>query len=465
MERIRAAEVASQPGIPRDTFLTYTRNVITHYGWHSRRRLDTGTLSTAYLVERVDLKHVVHARTQGEAGIMKNELQHSVAVLGLPLANLTAKEAVDEIEKLILSRGSHQVATANLDFWVNSLSDVHVHRIIAGCSLVLADGMPLVWISRLLGKPLKERVSGVDMVPQLAELSARKGYGIFLLGGKPGVAERATQVLQRMHPGVNIVGHHAPPLADLERMDHGDTLERIRAAKPDILLVAFGNPKQEKWIWMHARRMGVPVSIGIGGSMDMLVGDVQRAPRWMRRSGLEWLGRCVQEPKRLLPRYARNFAGLATRLPIALVANLLQRPHRGTSEVRSTNDNGIVHLYLQGNLDADTMSASIDQAVANCIAAGQLLVVHLWKLRYASADGLGALLDARQRMLASGLSLTLAGVSTRVRLLFSALCLEPLFDEFQMERGPIALGRKARRVEGFVRLMEKEASLPAESKG
>src|SRR5580698_7070699 len=199
------------------------------------------------------------------------------------------------------------------------------------CTGSLPAGMPLVWISRLLGNPLKERVSGADMVPQLAELSAKKGYSIYLLGGRPGVAERATKVLQEMHPGVNIVGHHAPPLADLERMDHGDTLDRIRAAKPDILLVAFGNPKQEKWIRMHAKRLGVPVSIGIGGSMDILIGNLRRAPEWMRRCGLEWLGRCMQEPARLLPRYARNFSGLALRLPLALMVNLIQRPRREPS--------------------------------------------------------------------------------------------------------------------------------------
>ena len=372
---------------------------------------------------------------------MSKKLQHSVAVLGLPLANVTADEAVEQIEELILSGGTHQVATANLDFWLNSRNDVHLHRIIAGCSLGLPDGMPLVWISRLLGNPLKERVSGVDLVPQLAELSAKKGYGIFLLGGREGVAERAKQVLEETYPGVNIVGHHAPPLADLERMDHGDTLERIREAKPDILLVAFGNPKQEKWIRMHAKRLGVPVSIGIGGSMDILIGNVQRAPKWMQRSGLEWLGRCIQEPGRLLPRYARNFNGLVVRLPIALVANLLQRPHRGPSAVNRTSDTGMVHLHIQGNLEAETANV-IDRAVAGCIGAGQLLVIHLRELEYASAEGLGALLDARQRLLASGLSLTLTSVPARIKLLFSAWCLEPLFDEFKIEREQIALGKK-----------------------
>jgi N-acetylglucosaminyldiphosphoundecaprenol N-acetyl-beta-D-mannosaminyltransferase len=395
---------------------------------------------------------------------MSKKLQHSVAVLGLPLANVTANEAVEQIEELILSGGTHQVATANLDFWLNSLNDVHLHRIIAGCSLVLPDGMPLVWISRLLGNPLKERVSGVDLVPQLAELSAKKGYGIYLLGGRPGVAERASLVLEEMYPGVRIVGHHAPPLADLERMDHGDTLERIRAAKPDILMVAFGNPKQEKWIRMHAKRLGVPVSIGIGGSMDMLIGNVKRAPKWMQRSGLEWLGRCIQEPARLLPRYARNFSGLALRLPIALLANVLQRPYRGLSAVNRTSDTGMVHLHIQGNLEAETANA-IDRTVTNCVAGGQLLVVHLRELEYASAEGLGALLDARQRLLATGLSLTLASVPARMKLLFSAWCLEPLFDEFKLEREQIALGRRVRQAASFATLVEKESGLPAEIEG
>ena len=394
---------------------------------------------------------------------MNNELQHSVAVMGLPLANVTEEEAIDQIEKLVLSGGTHQVATANLDFWLNSLHDVHLHRIIAGCSLVLPDGMPLVWISRMLGKPLKQRVSGADMVPMLAALSAKKGYGIYLLGGKPGVGARAAEVMQERYPGVNIVGHHAPPLADLERMDHGDTLERIRAAKPDILMVAFGNPKQEKWIRMHSKRLGVPVSIGIGGSMDMLIGDVKRAPRWMQRSGLEWLGRCMQEPKRLMPRYGRNFRGLALKLPVAVAASFLQRPHRGPSALARSGDSGMVHLHVQGNLDAST-AVAIDRTVEGCIEGGQLLILHLSELAYASPEGLGALLDARQRMLTMGLSLTLTGVPKRMKLLFSAWCLEPLFDEFRLERERFALGKRAARRSAFASLVSKETAVPVKLK-
>jgi N-acetylglucosaminyldiphosphoundecaprenol N-acetyl-beta-D-mannosaminyltransferase len=387
---------------------------------------------------------------------MSNNLQRSVAVMGLPLANLTASESVDRIEELILSGGAHQVATANLDFWLNSLHDVYLHRIIAGCSLVVPDGMPLVWISRLLGKPLKERVSGVDLVPMLAELSAKKGYGIYLLGGRKGVGDRFKELMEAKYPGVNIVGHHSPPLADLERMDHGDALDRIRAVKPHILLVAFGNPKQEKWIRMHAKRLGVPVSIGIGGSMDMLVGDLQRAPKWMQRVGLEWFGRCMQEPTRLFPRYARNFQGLLTKFPRAIAARTLQRPHRGPSSVKRTSDAGMIHLHVQGNMEQD-IEITLNRAVTSCVASGQLLVIHLQHLKYASTEGLGALLTARQKMLAAGLSLTLSGASPRMKTLFSAWCLEPLFEEFTLDRGGFAVPLQPKKASLFAALVGKEA--------
>jgi N-acetylglucosaminyldiphosphoundecaprenol N-acetyl-beta-D-mannosaminyltransferase len=225
---------------------------------------------------------------------MKRLLEHPIAVLGLPLDSLTAEQAIDAIEGLILSGGTHQVATANLDFWLNSLADQHLHRIIAGCSLVLADGMPLVWVSKLMGCPLAERVTGVDLVPRLAKLSAEKGYRIFLLGGRENVAERAARLLEELHPGTRIVDTYAPSEETMALLDHSEILGRIHAARPDILLVALGNPKQEKWIWMHRKRLGVPVAIGVGGSFEILVGDVRRAPKWVQRVGMEWAMRTVQ---------------------------------------------------------------------------------------------------------------------------------------------------------------------------
>jgi N-acetylglucosaminyldiphosphoundecaprenol N-acetyl-beta-D-mannosaminyltransferase len=361
---------------------------------------------------------------------MNRNSKRPIAVLGLPLDSLTASQAVDAVEHLIQSGGTHQVATANLDFWLNSLADQHLHRIIAGCSLVLPDGMPLVWASKLLGCPLAERVTGVDLVPRLAALSAKKGYGIFLLGGKGDVAERAAAFLRKRYPGVRIVGTYAPTEENMARLDHSEILHRIHVAKPDILLVALGNPKQEKWIWMHRKRLGVPVAMGVGGSFEILVGDVLRAPQWVQRCGLEWAMRFVQEPSRLGPRYFRDFIGLARRLPMTLVAAWMQRPYLGHSHVTTVNTPQVMHVYVHGRLSADS-TVALHEAMNASIANGLVMVVHLQAVRQVTAAGLGALMDVRRQLLDAGLSLALAGLNFKLRFLLHAWCAQPLFDEWQ----------------------------------
>jgi N-acetylglucosaminyldiphosphoundecaprenol N-acetyl-beta-D-mannosaminyltransferase len=371
---------------------------------------------------------------------MRDSLEQPVAVMGLPIASLTVNEAVDALEKLIHSGGSHQVCTTNVDIWLNALSDVHMHRIVAGSSLVLADGMPLVWASKLLGCPLAERVTGVDLVPRLAELSARKGYGIFLLGARPGVAARVARLLERNYPGARIVGAYAPPEKNLAQMDHEEILEQIHAAKPDILLGAFGNPKQEKWIWMHRRQLGVPVSIGVGGSFDMLVGDMRRAPRWIQHCGLEWAMRFMQEPMRLGPRYARDFFGLVRYLPQALLAAWWQRSFRGPSRVTTASTREVMHVNVYGRFDGETVAA-VREATRASIAHGLVMVVHLQTVRQTTIAGFGVLLDARRQLLDAGLSLSLAGMNLKTRFALHAWRLQPLFDEWQ----PAISRRRSRR--------------------
>jgi N-acetylglucosaminyldiphosphoundecaprenol N-acetyl-beta-D-mannosaminyltransferase len=368
---------------------------------------------------------------------MMRNLKHPISVLGLPLDSLTANETVEAIEGLILSGGTHQVATANLDFWLNSLADRHLHRIIAGCSLVLPDGMPLVWVSKLLGCPLAERVTGVDMVPRLADLSVRKGYGIYLLGGKGDVAERAKKLLEARFPGVHIVGTFAPTEEEMARLDHSEILDRIHLAKPDILLVALGNPKQEKWIWMHRKRLGVPVAMGVGGSFEILVGDVVRAPRWIQKCGLEWAMRFVQEPARLGPRYIRDFVGLGRKLPLTLLAAWMQRPYLGESHVSTASTPQVMHVYAHGKLSAEIASA-MQQAASDSIANGVVMVVHLQAVKQITAAGLGVLLGIRRQALDAGLTLSLAGLTMKHRFLLHAWCTQPLFDEWE---STIASGR------------------------
>ena len=361
---------------------------------------------------------------------MTRTLKHPIAVLGLPLDSLTAAEAVEAIDGLIHSGETHQIATANLDFWLNSLSDRHLHRIIAGCSLVLPDGMPLVWVSKLLGCPLSGRVTGVDLVPALAELSARKGYGIFLLGGKGNVAERAKVLLEKMYPGTRIVGTFAPTEEEMAQVDHSEILQRIQATKPEILLVALGNPKQEKWIWMNRKRLGVPVAMGVGGSFEIIAGDVRRAPRWIQNFGLEWAMRFVQEPGRLGPRYLRDFMGLGRRLPLTLLAGWMQRPYLGISHVNTVTTPQTMHVYLHGKLCSQT-APELMQAGEASVAGSLVMVVHLQGVRQITAAGLGALMSVRRQLLDSGLTLSLADLSFKHRFLLHAWCADPLFDEWE----------------------------------
>jgi N-acetylglucosaminyldiphosphoundecaprenol N-acetyl-beta-D-mannosaminyltransferase len=234
----------------------------------------------------------------------------SVALLGVPFDNVTIAQALDRIEEMIAARQPRYVVTANVDFCIQALEDVELRRILFDADLVLCDGTPLLWASRLFGNPLPERVAGADLVPLLLERAANKGYRVFFLGGSPQVAERAMERLQAQYPHLVIAGQYAPPFRPLLDMNHEEISERIRAARPDVLFVSFGCPKAEKWIAMHYRGLGVPVCMGVGATIDFLAGHVRRAPAWMQRMGAEWVYRLAQEPRRLWGRYAKDLRRL-----------------------------------------------------------------------------------------------------------------------------------------------------------
>lgn len=233
-------------------------------------------------------------------------LPRSVAVLGVPFDRVTIAEAVEKIEEMIASQKPHYVVTANVDFLIQARKDVELRRILVAADLVLCDGAPIVWASRWLGSPLPERAAGSDVIPCLMRAAAEKNLRVFFLGAGPGVAAAAAQRLEAEYPTLKI-DHFSPPFGKLADLDHGEMISRVRAASPDILLVSFGCPKQEKWISMHYGALGVPVSIGVGATLDFLAGRVNRAPAWMQHSGTEWIYRLMQEPRRLFRRYASDF--------------------------------------------------------------------------------------------------------------------------------------------------------------
>jgi N-acetylglucosaminyldiphosphoundecaprenol N-acetyl-beta-D-mannosaminyltransferase len=181
-------------------------------------------------------------------------------------------------------------------------------------AFLVADGMPMIWYSRFTRQPLPERVAGSDLIYLLCRRAAKRGHRVFFLGGRPGVAAAAATKLCWMYPGLEIAGIQAPELKSLSASQHDQLVSHIHDARPDLLLVAFGQPKGEIWLAQHYQRLGVPAGVQVGASFDFVAGRAVRAPRWMQRTGLEWLYRMGHDPKRLGPRYAKNawFLGKAT---------------------------------------------------------------------------------------------------------------------------------------------------------
>lgn len=196
------------------------------------------------------------------------------------------------------------VVTANLHHLRRLVWDKQYARLCEGATLVVADGMPLIWASRIQGTPLPGRVAGSDLILSLSAAVARRGRPVYLLGGAPGTAQAAAKALQQCCSGLKVAGTYCPPVGFENDSDQMNLIERrLSRARPDVIYVALGSPKQERLISRLRHRLPNAWWLGVGISFSFLCGDVRRAPRWMRRIGLEWLHRLVQEPRRLARRY------------------------------------------------------------------------------------------------------------------------------------------------------------------
>ena len=218
--------------------------------------------------------------------------------------NLDMGETVQEICKLIESKKKSYVVAINVDVVMKMENDPYLRTITNEADLTLVDGKPLVWIAKWQKRPVKAKVSGSDLVPELLKTAAQKGYTVFIIGGAEGIAEKARERIERELPDIRIAGIYSPPFgfekdrAELDRIN-----AMISEAHPDVVIACFGCPKQEKWIYENYRSYDGTVSICAGATVDFLAGNVRRAPGWMREHGLEWLYRFFQEPKRLFKRY------------------------------------------------------------------------------------------------------------------------------------------------------------------
>ncbi len=218
--------------------------------------------------------------------------------------NLTMGEALDRVEALARGDKPAYVVTPNVDHIIRIERDEQFRRIYAQADLILTDGQPLIWISKLYGTPIREKISGSDLFPKLCERAAQKGLRMFFLGAAEGVAAKAARNLQEKYPGLQVTGMYSPPYGfEKDEAEIGKIVCMIQAADPHILITGLGTPKQEKFIAAQLDRLKVPVSLGLGASLDFEAGNVERAPRWMSDHGFEWLFRLIREPKRLFKRY------------------------------------------------------------------------------------------------------------------------------------------------------------------
>jgi N-acetylglucosaminyldiphosphoundecaprenol N-acetyl-beta-D-mannosaminyltransferase len=250
-----------------------------------------------------------------------------VWVWGLPFAPLTREQALEAAVNLVEAGQPSFFITANTHYAMLTKENPNLKAINARAAFVLADGAPLVWASRWKKALLPERVTGSDLIFDLCGEAARSGYRVFLLGGAEGVASEAAQRLAQRHPGLQVVGTESPPYRDLTAEEHDQLIRRVRSASPDILIMASTMPKGEIWIAANYERLGVPLCVNLGASIDFAAGRVRRAPLRLQKLGLEWAYRLSREPSRLAPRYARNarfllsmvahdlMQGIASRLP------------------------------------------------------------------------------------------------------------------------------------------------------
>ncbi len=225
---------------------------------------------------------------------------YRVNILGCPVDNLSMQETLCVAEEMIKSRRVHQHVVINVDKLLKFRRDPLLREIIFNCDIINADGMPIIWASRILGRPLKEKVSGIDLMETLIALASKKGYKVYFLGAKEKIVKKVVEIYKSRYSGLLIAGFRN---GYWEQSQEQEVAENIRDSKPDILFVAITSPQKEFFLRKYLNIMQVPFVMGVGGSFDIVAGLTKRAPKWMQKIGLEWLYRLIQEPHRLWRRY------------------------------------------------------------------------------------------------------------------------------------------------------------------
>jgi N-acetylglucosaminyldiphosphoundecaprenol N-acetyl-beta-D-mannosaminyltransferase len=223
-----------------------------------------------------------------------------IKILGCPIDNLSVDEMVKTVEGFIKSKRPHQYVAINADKIVKMRKDPEFREVVRKSDLNIVDGQPLVWLSRLFGKPVKQRYGGLDIMDALAPLSGEKGYRVYYLGAKEEVVKEVVDRYKRSYPDMNLAGWRDGYWSESEEKN---IVDNIRESRADILFFAMSSPMKERFLNKYLDEMGVSFAVGVGGAFDILAGKTKRAPKWVQKVGMEWLYRVLQEPGRLWKRY------------------------------------------------------------------------------------------------------------------------------------------------------------------
>lgn len=235
---------------------------------------------------------------------MKHASPQKVNIGGTYISNVSLEDTLEIFSEAIENHVKKRICVIPVNCIVWAGENKALQQIYNTADLALCDGVPILWMSKLFGTPLKGRVTGLDLLPSFIKVCAEKNYSIFLLGAKPGVGNQLAEQLQKTYPALRISGIYTPPMAaSFSEEENQRMVDLINAAAPDIVWVSLSAPKQDYWIAEHFTKLNTKIVIGVGGAFEVSAGLIARAPKWMQQNGLEWLFRFLQEPKRLFYRY------------------------------------------------------------------------------------------------------------------------------------------------------------------
>ncbi len=348
-------------------------------------------------------------------------------LLGLPFHDLTLDETLDYCASVMKQRECRYVVTANVDFTTQAYEDPDLRKIVFFADRVVCDGMPLVWLSRLFGYPLRERVAGSDMVPKLLETCGKEGHAVYFFGSDLATLEEAKVIVEQRYPGLRVVGMESPPMGAVIEWDNEGLCERMRASGAKLLLACLGCPKQERWIFAHHRDTGIPLSIGVGASLDFITGKQKRAPRWMQKTGMEWFWRMSSSPGRLVARYRKDFVFL---VKAAFQQALSQRRRDSLGSLASehapaatSGDTKVTRIFWSGDLqNSQITGAPLPDRVETAV------FLDASRVTFIDSSGLGRLASLARICRASHQLLVVVAPSEAFKTSIRAARMDSLFD-------------------------------------